>query len=68
MVIQKISLEDVVARLDASEEQQIAIFENQQSAGTTFGVISEVLLNTIADMQADNALVKECLEREEIMF
>lgn len=61
-------MEDVVAHPDTSEEQQIVVYENQQSAKTSSWVVFEVLLNTIVDMQAKSALVKERLDRQEIIF
>lgn len=61
-------MEDVIAQLVASEEQQIMVSNNQQSVGTSSGVIFEVLMNIITDMQAESALVKERLDRQEMMF
>lgn len=59
----EIIMEDVAAQSDAFEEQQFAISENQLSAGTSSGVIPEVLMKTINVMQAESALAKENLDR-----
>lgn len=61
-------MEDVVAQSVASEEQQIEVSNIQQSIGTSSRDISEVLLKTIEDMKVENALVKERLDRQEMIF
>lgn len=64
----EIVMEDVTAQPDASEEQQIVVSENQQSTRTSSGVISKVLLKIITNMQVENALIKERLDRQEMLF
>ena len=52
----------------ASEEHQIEVSHNQQSAWTSSWDISKVLLKTIEEMKVENSLVKERLDRREMMF
>lgn len=61
-------MEDVAAQPDASKEQHIIIFDNQQSAKTSSVVIPEVLLKTIGDMQTECVIFKERMERKDMMF
>lgn len=62
------AMEEVVAYPVVSEDQRIEVSLRQQSARTSFGEIPNVLLKTIEEMKADNALVKERLDRQEMMF
>lgn len=61
-------IEDVAAHPNAFEKQQIVVYDNHQSVVTSFGVISEVLLKTIADIQSESSLVKEHLDMQDMMF
>lgn len=64
----KYVMEEVVAYPFVSEDQQIEVYLPQQSARTSSGEIPDVLLKTIEKMKVDNALVKEHLDRQEMMF
>lgn len=61
-------MEECVPQPVASEEQQIEVSNNQQYDVTSSRGIPEVLLKNIEDMKFENALVKERMDKQEMMF
>lgn len=61
-------MEEDVAQIVVYEIQQVEASVLQQSAGTSFGDILDALQKTIEETKVDNALVKERLEKQDMMF
>lgn len=61
-------MEEVVAQPFVFEYHQIEVSQNQQLSRTSYGDIPDVLLKTIEEMKVENAIVKECLDMQEMMF
>lgn len=61
-------MEEAVVHLIVSEDQQIEVSLNQHSARTSSGEISYAFRKTIDEIIVDNTLVKEHLEKPEMMF
>ena len=61
-------MEKAVAQPVVSEDQQIEVSLHQQFAGTSFGEIPDALQKTIEEIKVDNALVKERLDKQDMIF
>ena len=56
-------MEEVVAQIVVSEIQQVKAYVSQKSTRTSSGDIPDVLRKIIEEIKADNALVKEHLDK-----
>lgn len=61
-------MEEVVAHPIVYEDQQTEVSLHQKSVGTSSGEIHDALRKTIDEIKIDNALVKERLDKQEMMF
>lgn len=61
-------MEETDAQIVISETQQVEAFISQQSVGTSYGDILDALRKTIEEIKVDNALVKERIEKQDMMF
>lgn len=61
-------MEEVAAQIVVSETQQVEAFIPQQLAGTSYVDILDALQRTIEEIKVDNALVKERLDKQDMMF
>lgn len=61
-------MEEAAAQEVISKDQQTEFSLHQQSIGTSSGEIPDALQKTIEEIKADNALVKERLEKQDMMF
>lgn len=61
-------MEEAAAQSVISDDQRIEVSLHQQSARTFSGEIPDALRKTIEEIKVDNALVKERLEKQDMMF
>lgn len=61
-------MEEVVAQIFVSETRQLKASVSQPSAGTSSGDIPDALRRTIEEIKANNAVVKERLDKQDMMF
>lgn len=61
-------MEEAAAQIVVSETQQVEVSVSQPSVGTSSRDIPIGLIKTIEEIKADNALVKEHLNKQDLMF
>lgn len=61
-------MEEPASMTIVSKTQQVGVFVSQSYTGTSSGEISIKLIKTIEEIKADNAMVKEHLDKQDLMF
>ena len=61
-------MEEVATQIVVSETQQVEASVSQPSAGTSSQDIPNALRKTIEEIKVDNVLVKERLDKQDMMF
>lgn len=49
-------------------KQQIVVLENQNADGTSYGMVPEVILKTLAEMKEESAMVRNQLGKQDLLF
>lgn len=61
-------MEEAATQIVVSETQQVESSVSPPFVGTSSGDIPDAFRKTIKEIKTDNALVKECLDKQDMMF